>query len=533
MIKEKLSINTWNNTMKAGMTNLLNYYLSEGPLERVVEGSKNAIDYLHTHIPFTAAVRYRQHLGGVFTCHSQLMNIPGMNREVIEHLAFLIKDLDLSVLEILSPQTTRNNQVDAYVNGPDCLKLIIDEINKAERYIHLSVMLFYNDKSGNKVGEALLNALKRGVTVRLMADYGVTAIGYEKNLEVGQFKKISEKLKTAGCKLIDTFDNCYNKEEWPKKRAELAYKGVSESILSLQDFVQEEYTVDLDVINHRKFIVIDGVTAIVGSLNIGDQYTFDTPIDKTPAASIDGRNLGIPSEEEQWHDGCFRIRGGAAHSLNQMFLIQWTVLGGDLFDPADPFYYPKDNLKCGNEECTLFASFPGNPVNLIQQYYLSLIQYAIDETIIVNPYLIDQAFWESLKNISKEQAQHITICNPLYVNDHPTNRTAVRSNMYHPFEKGVSFFDYSHTGRFSHWKIAYDKQSHCVFHGSYNINERSACKDFELGVLIKGKSFSDKMKELIDHDLKVSKKITDRKEFFEHPLLHPSTYINKMTKSIT
>lgn len=62
----------------------------------------------------------------------------------------------------------------------------------------------------------------------------------------------------------------------------------------------------------------------------------------------------------------------------------------------DAFYHPNVNYHFGEEECTLFASFPGNPVNLIQQYYLNLITYATEETVIVNPYLIDQEFWDRL-----------------------------------------------------------------------------------------------------------------------------------------
>ncbi|WP_257968120.1 phospholipase D-like domain-containing protein [Peribacillus deserti] len=529
----KISVNNWTNTLKSNMVNFINYYLSKGPLLEVVERCDEAVKLLDRCIPFNEAAKYRQFLGGVFTSHLQLINLPGMNLGRLEHLAYLLKGLNLNKLNVLTPKTTSNNEVDAYVNGPDCLRVFIDEINKAERYIHLSVMLFFNDKSGNQVAEALIHAIERGVIVRLMVDYGVTAIGYDKSLAVGRFEKIAERLEAAGCKIVDTFHTCYDKKDWPGKRAELASKGVPESALSIQDYVQEETTIDLNVINHRKFMVIDGITAVMGSLNIGDQYMYETAAEGARKVQADSVNQGIPGKKEQWHDGCFRIRGAASFSLNEIFSVQWTVLGGDVFNPSDAFYFPDINRNFGSEECTIFSSFPGNPVNLIQDYYLSLIKYAADETIIINPYLIDQSFWDQLQNISKEQSRHIAICNPLYVNDLLTNRTAVRSNMYQPFLKGVSFYDYSETGRFSHWKIAYDKRSNCVFHGSYNINERSACHDFELGVLIKGKSFAQKMRKIIDFDLSVSNKITNEKEFFKHPLLHPSTYIHKITKGIT
>ncbi len=151
----------------------------------------------------------------------------------------------------------------------------------------------------------------------------------------------------------------------------------------------------------------------------------------------------------------------------------------------------------------------------------------------MNPYLIDQDFWDRLGLLGPECSCNLNICNPLEVNDHPTNRAAVRGNMYMPFINGVSFYDYSATGRFSHWKITYDHRSQAVFHGSYNINERSACHDFELGMLVKGEAFAEQIKSMIDYDLSVSRKITSKSEFFKHPWLHPSTYLNKATQNYT
>ncbi|SEG45989.1 phosphatidylserine/phosphatidylglycerophosphate/cardiolipin synthase family protein [Paenibacillus sp. UNC499MF] len=523
--------------VQEGVKNFINFWLSKGPVADVIEGARQAVDFASANIPQEAAARYRQEIGGIFTSYEQLRSIPGTGEDVIEELGSYVKGLDLAKLNALLPQTSAGNKVDAYVNGPDCLRVLLEEMGKAKRYIHFSVMLFFNDTSGNKIVEALLDALKRGVKVRLMADFGVTALGYNKNLAVGDLDEVIDKLKEAGGQVINTFKTCYGKEEWPAKRAELASQGVPESSLFLQDYVQKQMTMGVNVVNHRKFMIVDGISAIVGSVNVGDQYLFDTPVlHDSGQAQPDGEaghGQGVPAREEEWHDGCFRIQGAAALTLNRIFSFQWTVLGGDVFDPEDPFYKPETDLRFGDEECTLYASFPGNPVNVIQQYYLSLLTYAGDETVIVNPYLIDQAFWDELKSLDEQRAKCIALCNPLRVNDHPTNGSAVRSNMYEPFLKGVAFYDYSHTERFSHWKITYDKRSDCVFHGSYNINERSACHDFELGVLVKGKAFADKVKKMIDYDLSVSEKISGPETFFKYPALHPSTYWNKLTQNFT
>ena len=520
--------------IQKNMIDIVNYYLSGGSFVCIMGEAGEEAERRLMGIDLEAARAYRQSIGGVITEGQQLFQVPGFSPRLLGQLTEVLGRLDSDKLKALAPQTTWNNQVDPYVNGPECLGMILEEIKKAQHYIHLSVMLFFNDRSGNLVADELFHALKRGVKVRIMVNYTLTALGYENNLAFGQFSKISERLENAGAKLLNTFNSYYTAVEWRVKRKALKQQGVPESILFLQDKVQENVEITgLNVIDHRKFMVIDGVTSIIGSLNIGDQYTYVTPVQASSSISIEGHLQGIPSKKEEWHDGCFRIRGAAAQPLNAKFHSRWLLLGGDHFDVDDAFYHPNVNYHFGEEECTLFASFPGNPVNLIQQYYLNLITYATEETVIVNPYLIDQEFWDRLGELGPDCSCHLSICNPLKVNDHPTNTAAVRGNMYKPFLNGVSFYDYSFTGRFSHWKITYDHRSRAVFHGSYNINERSACHDFELGILVKGEAFAARIKSMIDYDLGVSRSITKKSEFFKHPWLHPSMYLNKVTQNYT
>lgn len=520
--------------LRQGMVNFFNYLLYDGFVSSAVEDGKIAALFAERYIDLASAARFmHEKLGGVIRDYSELESLPGVTDEILGRLESLLGQMNLDNLSLLAPHTTRNNRVEAFVNGPDNLNVLLEEISRAERYIHCSFMLFFNDKSGELVTQALLKALSRGVVVRLMVDYTVTSLGYELNLEFGKFKLLGDKLEAAGARLQNTFDSSFPAEEWPDKRAELKKSGVPESYLYLQDFAQKQMVTGLNMINHRKFLVADGHTLILGSINVGDQYLANTPILTPGNVESEGRDLGIPGKSKEWHDGCFRIRGSAAFSVNRIFAAQWNLLGDDIIDPENEFYKPCSMEAFGEEDCTLFASFPGNPINLNQKYHLALLEHAGDEVFIVNPYLIDESFWEMLQSLDEERAGHIVICNCLKHNDHPTNLAAVRSHMYGPFEKGVSFYDYSATERFSHWKITYDRRGDTVFHGSYNLNERSSCHDYELGLLVKSPAFAEKVKAMIEYDLSVSKKITDAGEFFKHPALHPSTYWNKWTKNLT
>jgi|GEM_PF-1538541 len=531
MEQKRIAEKAWDERLRRGMVDFFNCLLSGSFDNGAVEDAEDAARLARELLDRTGAVRWRQEiLGGFLTECSQLNLLPGATEDGLERIAYEVSGMRLENLGLLAPHTTQGNRAEAFVNGPDSLEMILEEIAGAKRYIHFSVMLFFNDKSGNRVAAALEAALKRGVQVRLMVDATLSALGYDHNLEYGRFPLLKERLEAAGAQVVNTFESCCPKEAWPAKRRELAERGVPDSSLYVHDFAQAQAETGLNIINHRKFIVLDGHTLILGSLNVGDQYLGDTPIIAEGNVIAGGRRMGIPGSPKEWHDGCFRIRGEAAYSANRIFAAQWGVATGDSFDPGDEFYCPSSaDRRYGDEECTLVASFAGNPANLIQRYHLDLLKHAGDETVIVNPYLIDDEFWKALQSLDEERAAHIAICNPLHVNDHPTNLAAVRGHMRLPFEKGVSFYDYSGTERFSHWKVAYDRRSDAVFHGSYNLNERSACHDFELGVLVRGGAFAKTVREMIGYDLGVSRKVEDAGEFFKHPALHPSTYLNKLT----
>ncbi|WP_249899428.1 hypothetical protein [Paenibacillus sp. PK3_47] len=204
----------WDGRLQQNILDFVNYTLSGGSLHKVIEGAEEAEVYLKDVLEGDTGRAYRQSLGGVLTEAEQLAGIPGLRAGQLEQLAFAVNAMDSSKLRALAPQTTRHNRVDPYVNGPQCLEMILGEIRQAERYIHLSVMLFFNDKSGNMIADELLHALERGVEVRMMVDKVTTAVGYGLNLEVGNFSKIAERLEQAGAKVLNTFNSCCPPGEW-------------------------------------------------------------------------------------------------------------------------------------------------------------------------------------------------------------------------------------------------------------------------------------------------------------------------------
>jgi cardiolipin synthase len=83
--------------------------------------------------------------------------------------------------------------------------------------------------------------------------------------------------------------------DWAAKREELARESIGEAVLFLQDLLPAGVYNNLNVCNHRKFMVIDGNASVIGSLNIGDRYLYDTPLTDAESAESGVYGLGIPA----------------------------------------------------------------------------------------------------------------------------------------------------------------------------------------------------------------------------------------------
>lgn len=431
-----------------------------------------------------------------------------------------MRDPHLDLPELFSPVRSENNHTELYVDGPAVKAMLIREIRNAQHYIHFQAMLFYSDEAGFAIANALAEKSREGVEVRVMSDADMSSIAevLEKFRSKGtsDFSKIKTLLQDAGVKFVASDKESYKLYNWDEVRAKLSARGVPEEFLVMQDHIQEAITTNANTLDHRKIFIFDGAHAIATGMNIGDKYLYDEQ-----ALQQHGQ------EGHLWHDGAVLIKGPCATTLNKNFASKWMVRGGDVFDYRN-HYRSSDSY--GTDACTVFSHFPGMEQNYIRDYYLRKLKECQGEFIIENPYINDEQFWQTLSNLDEEQAKKITFINPYKAkgNDYAQNESTIQCHMWTPFQNGVSF--YSYRKRMSHWKLALDVAKSEVFLGSYNLNHRSAHHDFELNVLIESPSLAEKVKAMLDADMKESVKISDANEFYQHPNLYPSCLLLKATE---
>jgi cardiolipin synthase len=167
------------------------------------------------------------------------------------------------VADVLDTPICSGNSFRLLIDGQSFFDALIQQIESAQRYVYAEFYTVRDDEIGNRVADALIAKAKEGVTVRLLYD------------EVGSVRltgRFISRICEAGVEVRE-----FNTRQGIANRFQLNFR------------------------NHRKLLVIDGNTAIVGGLNIGDEY------------------LGKASWVSHWRDTAILMKGPIARKVQAVF----------------------------------------------------------------------------------------------------------------------------------------------------------------------------------------------------------------------
>ena len=234
---------------------------------------------------------------------------------------------------------TIRNKVDVLINGKSTFDSIKAELSKAQRFIHMEYYIIKDDEIGKEIRDILLEAASRGVKIRVLYD----AVG-----SWGLKREYIESLNKAGIMC-----HSFMPMSFPMFRRKMNFR------------------------NHRKIIVIDGVVAFTGGINIGDEY-------------LGKGHLG------HWRDTHVRIEGEAVGELHRIFLYDWCMRSsegpheicnevscddcGNILDP--------DLSKLPILPLQVVASGIDNAWHSISMGYFGMISRAKERAWITTPYLV-------------------------------------------------------------------------------------------------------------------------------------------------
>ena len=222
---------------------------------------------------------------------------------------------------------TDYTHVEYFTTGEDYEKRLLEELEKAERYIFLEYFIIARGKFWGEVLDILRRKRKAGLDVRVIYD------------DIGSMFKVptnyAEMLEKEGIPCI-----CFNR------------------FRPFLDVAQNNRP-------HRKIAVIDGRVAFTGGINLADEY------------------INATHPFGHWKDTGVLFEGRAVQNMTALFLQTWALKG----EEADTARYLSDAPS--GKPCLCFGDSPfDGDRNLCEDLYLRLIYNAKKYVYIFTPYLI-------------------------------------------------------------------------------------------------------------------------------------------------
>ena len=351
------------------------------------------------------------------------------------------------------------DEVDIYHDGYEFFPALLSAIHRAHDHIHIDMYIIEEDPLGCLVADALIQKAREGVEVRLIYD------------DVGCWQvphRFFEQMREEGIEVVP-----FLPVRFPSFTSKVNYR------------------------NHRKIVVVDGLTGFIGGMNIALRY-------------VKGTN-GQP-----WRDTMIRISGPGVYALQRLFLIDWYFVDRTLL--SDRKYYPPSvfHSLTGREPFGLLQAVTSSPVvpyPEIMQGFVRIIYTAKKYIFIETPYFLPTDPVLSALKTAAASGIDVRILVPKE-NDSWFVEWAGRSYLREAVEAGIKISLY--TGGFLHSKLMVSDDSIATC-GSTNIDFRSFENNFEANVFFYGEEVAQRMKQVFMEDERRSVPLTKIKE-----RLHPT-----------
>lgn len=314
----------------------------------------------------------------------------------------------------------------------------LEAIRRAEKYIHFESYIIHEDAQGELFADELIKKAKDGVKVRLLYDW------------MGGFGKTSKKF-------------------WNRLRE----NGVEVRCYNPFSFVRPLGWINRD---HRKTLIIDGETAFVTGLCVGQMWVGDEE-----------------KGEEPWRDTGIELRGKCVADVGKAFADLWSELGEPL--PKDEIARKRDLQNEGDVKLRVIATKPGNAkIYRIDQMLGALAQ----ETLwLTDAYFAGTPSYIETLRAASQDGVDVRLLVPA-ATDIPVMSAISRSGYRGMLESGVRIYEWN--GPMLHAKTAVIDGFWSRV-GSTNLNLASWISNCEMDVLIEDKNFGRQMQEMYLADL--------------------------------
>lgn len=367
-------------------------------------------------------------------------------------------DLVMYNLETSGAVLSDDNDIDIFTDGNEKFNALIEDMKKAEHFIHMQYYIIKNDVLFNRIREVLVEKAAQGVEVRVLFD-------------------------GMGCRSV-------NHRYWKQLRAD--------GVMTAEFFpaLLRRLHLRINYRNHRKIVVIDNKVAYVGGFNVGKEY------------------IDLSEKFGHWRDTHLRIHGNGILGLQLRFILDWNYAAHEnLLQNAKLF----ENFQPGNRDhcqMQIISSGPDNTNEQIRDNYMRLITKAKERIYIQTPYFIpDEAVLKALM-IAARSGIEVNIMIPC-MPDHPFVYWATYSYIGDLVMAGANCYTYNNG--FLHSKgMIVDGEVFC--YGTANMDIRSFALNFEVNAVVYNRKKAEEMEQIFKEDLNVCKQIT-KDSYASRPLV--------------
>jgi cardiolipin synthase len=355
-----------------------------------------------------------------------------------------------------------DNRARLHGNYEETLAAMAADIDRATKYVHVEFYILSLDHTTAGFFDAMENAVKRGVTVRVLMDHIQSA-------RKPGFKRTKRRLTDSGVK-------------W-------------ELMLPLQPFTGKWQRPDLR--NHRKLVIVDGRVGFMGSQNV---------IDRTYNMKSNIRR-GL-----KWKDLMVRLEGPIVSGLNAIFITDWYSETDELLTRDIEPVHPEDISDA--IDCQVVPSGPGFVGENNLRLFLALLYYAQERIVITSPYFVpDESIMYAITT-AVQRGLHVELF-VSEIGDQALVYHAQRSYYEELLRAGVKIYMYKapYVLHAKHFTIDDD----VAVIGSSNMDMRSFSLNFEVSLMVRGHSFVEALREVEDGYRADSRELT-LDEWMKQPL---------------
>ena len=318
-------------------------------------------------------------------------------------------------------------------DGDDAYPQMLAAINNAKTTVGLTSYIFRSDKVGQEFIDALARANQRGVMVRVLIDgFGSGRITY----------------------------NLFRKQNVPVARFMNSVLPWRMQFLNLRQ--------------HKKILVIDGVTAFIGGLNIADE------------------NTGRQRKKIKIRDTHFKISGAVVKQITTDFIDDWLFTTGEELPQS---VWNPDTHAVGKIPSRIIVSGPDQETEQLMMVLLSAISAAQKSIKIATPYFLPAEILMVALQLSAVRGIDVRIVIPA-ASDHAPMDWAMHAHVGPLLQAGCKILRAPLP--FNHSKLMVVDDTWCLF-GSPNWDTRSMRLNFEMAIEAYDPVLAAKLSSIIDH----------------------------------